>query len=139
VSALLQRSLKNTKEEKIECQSGLCMSLRSPARSIELDMMVADQGCNVAFEVTKEIRPEFLQQLPLHICDYPPCYFLQTQFPEDLVRHVLVLPSTSCQALELYSMQGEEWDFDDEDLEFENHAAAKFALDMCARLADGTS
>jgi len=60
----------------------------------------------------------------------------QPQFPQDLICHVLVLPRTTSDSLELNPMQAQQRHLDDEDLKLKDHAAAQLALDMRACLAN---
>lgn len=44
--------------------------------------------------------------------------FLQTEFPENLLGHILVLPCVARHPLELNAMKRQDWDFDNKDLKF---------------------
>lgn len=73
-----------------------------------------------------------------------PCYptqvlslSLEVDLPDDGLGHVLVLPRATVHLLELDTMQAEQWDLDNEDLEAQGHAGAKVTLHMGAGFACG--
>ena len=60
----------------------------------------------------------------------------ESQLPQNLISHIFILPGPTRQPLELYTVKRKKGNFDNEDLKLKDHAPAKFALYMCARLSD---
>lgn len=83
----------------------------------------------------RQLRRKRKEEMLIHAATQLLSSSLKVDLPDDRLRHVFVLPRAAVHFLELDTMQTEQWDLYDEDLESQCHAGAQVALHVSAGLA----
>ena len=97
-------------------------------------MMIMD-GCRGEMLEPRDRKGKKPKCLTHATTNFPAHSLLEVDLPDDGLCHVLVLPRATIHLLELDTMQTEQWNLDDEDLESQSHAGAKVALHVGAGFA----